>query len=81
MIDKNFWFVHRVEDVERRPLFLQIKLFCYNILIIKKYFIFLNDYFISFLLAFKEDSQKYFEKFIDLIFKYIKENTYYILYS
>ena len=49
-------FVHRVEDVERRPLFLQIKLFCYNILIIKKYFIVLNDYFISFLLV-KEDSQ------------------------
>ena len=40
-----------MEDVERRPLFLQIKLFCYNILIIKKYFIFLNDYFISFLLV------------------------------
>ena len=45
----NFVFVHRVEDVERRPLFLQIKLFCYNILIIKKYFIVLNYYFMRFL--------------------------------
>lgn len=45
----NFVFVHRVEDVERRPLFLQIKLFCYNLLIIKKYFIVLNYYFMRFL--------------------------------